>query len=108
MLVRKMIEELQKYDPNAEVKLHHHTGHNALFVLGFTNIEGVVVIEDKSDNDLRSELSVRYEKAAEDQVDELDFYTGLIEQGFTLDDIKENVPEFYDGAKSFCEEHGLV
>lgn len=110
MTVERMIKELQKCDPNAEVKMHHHAGNNALFVVSFVNIRGVVVIEDKSDNDLRAELLARWERASENNfdTDELDFFMDLIETGFTLNDIKENIPEHYKYAEKFMREHGLI
>lgn len=108
MKVKRMLNELQKFNPDAEVKLHCRNGNNALFVLAYVGDEKTVVIEDASDNDLRSELCARFTNASEEQTDELDFFMDLFELGFTLDDIKENVPEKYEFSKTFCEEHGLI
>ena len=108
MKVSRMIKELQKYNPDAEVKMHHRQGNNALFVLAYVGDENTVVIEDKSDNDLGSELGERFYLASEKQLDELDFFTDLLETGFTLDDIKENLPDKYEYSKQFLEEHGLI
>lgn len=108
MKVSRMIKELQKYNPDAEVKLHHKEGHNALFVVQYVNNEDTVIIEDKSDNDLSSELDARFQYAVENDIDELDFFMDLIETGITLDDIKENLPEKYEYSKLFLEEHGLI
>ena len=108
MKVSRMIKELQKYNPDAEVKLHHKEGYNALFVVQYVNGEDTVIIEDKSNNDLSSELNVRFQYAAENDIDELDFFMDLIETGFTLDDIKKNLPEKYKYSKQFLEEHGLI
>lgn len=111
MKVKRMIEKLQQMqrsNPDAEVKLHHRNGNNALFILAFVGDDKTIVIEDKDDNDLSNELEVRFKEACDNQVDELDFYTDLIEMGFTLEDIKENLPEKYEHSKSFCEEHGLI
>ena len=57
---------------------------------------------------LGSELYERFNFASENQLDELDFFTDLIETGFTLDDIKENLPDKYEYSKQFLEEHGLI
>lgn len=108
MKVSRMIKELQKYNPDAEVKMHHRQGNNALFVLAYVGDENTVVIKDKSDNDLSSELEERFNLASEKQLDELDFFTDLLETGFTLDDIKENLPDKYEYSKQFLEEHGLI
>lgn len=44
--------------------------------------------------------------AIENDVDELDFFMEILEQGFTLEDFKET--KHYDYAKQFMEEHGLI
>lgn len=111
MKVKRMIEQLQKMNPEAEVKLHHFTGNNALFVLSIVNrpeAENIVFIEDKSDNDMREEIGAQFDHAAEVGMDELDFFMNLLEIGITLEDIKEFLPEQYDYTKTFLEEHGLI
>lgn len=108
MKVSRMIKELQKFNPDAEVKMHYKDGYNALFVVAYQNNDSVVTIEDKSDNDLGSELGARFEYASENNIDELDFFMNLLELGFTLEDIKENLPDKYEYSKQFLEEHGLI
>lgn len=108
MKVKRMIQKLQKYNPDAEVKLHGRDGNNALFVVAYSCDSETVVIEDKGDNDLQSELSARFADAAARQADELDFFMDLLETGFTLEDIRENLPERYAYSRAFCEEHGLA
>lgn len=44
--------------------------------------------------------------AIENNVDELDFFMEVLEQGFTLEDFKKI--GHYDYAKRFMEEHGLL
>lgn len=56
---------------------------------------------------LREEIAAKFEKASEDQIDELDFFLELRDAGITLEDIKEFCPDKYDYSKSFMEEHGL-
>ena len=46
------------------------------------------------------------EDAIENDIDELDFFTEVLECGFTIEDFKELGN--YDYAKQFMEEHGLV
>lgn len=108
MKVERLIKELEKYNPKAEVKLHHKEGYNALFVVAYVGDENTVIIEDKSDNDLRSELYARFERAVDKAMDELDFFMDLLEIDITLEDIRENLPEKYEYAKEFLEEHGLI
>lgn len=108
MKVRRMIELLQGLNPEAEVKLHDRYGHNALTAFSYIGEEDTVIIEDKGDFDLSAELSARFEDAAERQLDELDFFINLLDDGYTLEDIKENLPERYEYSRNFCSEHGLI
>lgn len=54
------------------------------------------------------ELSERFKKASDFQIDELDFFEELLEAGFSLEDIKESLPDKYKYSKNFMEEHGLM
>ena len=107
MTVEKMIERLEKYNPEAEVKMHGMHGNNVLFVVGYENNNEVVIIEDKEDVDLKTELEARFEAAGENNEDELDFYIDLLDDGYALDDIKEYLPDRYEMVKLFLEDHGL-
>ena len=113
MKVRRLIEELQKMPQDAEVKMHDRDGDNLLFVMRLDPIccpeyANVVYLEDKTDNDLSVELEARFETAMDDYEDnELDFFLDLLDIGFTLADIKKNLPEYYEYSKNFMEEHGL-
>lgn len=91
----------------SEVRLNDSRGTTALFALSMKDKEDFVWIEGKSDIDLGEEIAARFEKAAEDQMDELDFFMDLIDMGITLKDIKEFCPDKYDYSKLFMEEHGL-
>ena len=113
MKVRKMIELLQRMNPEDEVYLHHYTGNKALYIVKVVNINipetsGAVVIEDKDDNDMGEELDAMFKHAVDTGMDELDFFMGLIDVGITLEDIKEFLPEQYEYSKKFMEEHGLI
>lgn len=114
MTVEKLIKELENLNmPKAEVRLNDTHGSTALFALALANpyhkeLSNVVWIESKDDIDIGNELSARFENASESQIDELDFFMNLLETGFTLDDIKEYLPEKYEYSKNFMEEHGLI
>lgn len=109
MTVERMIKELKKMDPKASVKMHDHFGEPVLFVLALANDAENVWIESESDMDLGNELEERFRNAAENQLDELDFYMDLLEIGITIEHVR-----CYMGEKTakhmeeFCEEHGLV
>lgn len=106
--VKGLIEQLYKYNPNAEIKMHEKDGNNVLFVVSYVGNDDFVILEDKTDSDLSSELEARFTYASENQIDELDFFMDLLETGFTLEDIKTCLPDRYNYTKEFMEEHGLV
>lgn len=114
MTVERLIKELENLNmPKAEVRLNDIHGSTALFALALEKpyhkeLSNVVWIESKDDIDMENELDARFENASESQMDELDFFVDLLETGFTLDDIKEYLPEKYEYSKNFMKEHGLI
>lgn len=96
-----LMSMLEKFNPEAEVKMHDANGNNALFVLAYRDFKDTIVIEDKSDNDLGSELEARYQNAVENNISKEDLYTEMRELGYTLEDIKENYPEIHEEATSY-------
>ena len=72
------------------------------------NADGTIVIETSDDMDMTSELYERFKDAANNQLDELDFFMELMENGITLQDIKKFLPEKYKYSKKFMQEHGLI
>lgn len=109
MLVKTLIKELQKMNPEAEVRVGDYHGSVALFVLARLNDDKIVWIESEEDVDMETELEARYENAIEEQMDELDFYMDLLEIGITVDMVREYMDdEHADHMKKFCEEHGLI
>lgn len=108
MKKERLIQELQKIPGNPEIKMHSKDGYNLLFVLQIVGHDDVAFLEDATDNDLGEELEARFTHAAEVQLDELDFFTDLLEIGYTLEDIKNYIPDRYEYSKNFMEEHGLV
>ena len=94
MKVKNLIKNLSNMNPEAEVKLHHHLGTKALFVLTLQNDDSVVWLEDKNDIDIREELYVRYKECEPDKKKEL--YYELLEMGFEESDINEYIPEIFN------------
>ena len=69
----------------------------------------VVWIDGEHDIDIREELSARYERAIEEQIDELDFYMELLEIGITVGMVRDYMGnENADAMEMFCNEHGLI
>lgn len=61
----------------------------------------------KGEMDVSSALEARFEAAVENQEDELDFFTELLESGYTLADLRYS-DDRYLYAKQFMEDHGLL
>lgn len=118
MKITRLIEQLQslqKEMPEADVRLNSPFGDTALFALAFEKthnadgaLDNIIWIEGKNDIEIGVELEARFKNASEKQMDELDFFTDLLDTGFTLEDIEEYLPEKYEYSKQFMIKHGLV
>lgn len=83
----------------------------ALFVNSLTNNDSIVWIERARDIDLGSEISARYEYAADPNsgIKEVDFYMNLLKIGITIGMIREYMGfEYAEHMEKFCVEHGLI
>lgn len=109
MKVKRLIEDLKKFNPDAEVKTHHPFGNNVVFCVGLQKDNNVVFLEDISDIDLKAQFNEFIEQCESNDVDELDFYIEVLEHGITPDVLKENdMLEEAEHMEIFCEEHGLI
>ena len=109
MKVKTVIQKLTKMNPEAEVRLNDFNGETVLFINARTDNPDVVWIDGEEDFDLGEEISARYERAIEEQMDELDFYMDLLEIGITVEMVRKYMDdEHADIMKKFCEEHGLI
>lgn len=109
MKVKTLINYLEKFNPEAEVKLNDYDGDTALFVNARANDPNIVWLDGENDIDMSSEISARYEIALEEQMDELDFYMDLMEIGITVDMVRKYMDdEHADHMENFCKEHGLI
>ena len=95
MKVKTLIQKLSKMNPEAEVRINDYNGDVALFVNARLNDKNVVWIDGEHDFNLREELSARFEKADNEQLDELDFYADLLEIGITVDIVRKYMGDSY-------------
>ena len=103
MRVRTAIERLEKFDPDAELKLHGVFGEEALFVCALNKDDSCVWLEAESDVDMKAEISERLSHLTEDNA--MEIYTAMLEQGITVDMLSKY--EFFDEAdamENFIEE----
>lgn len=109
MKVNKLIERLTKMSPGADVKLHSIYGESALFVMARKNDDSTVWLEAESDCDMGAELGERFKVASENGLDELDFYSELLDMGITIDMVRKYVgSDEADHMYEFCYGHGLI
>lgn len=110
LTIRNLIQELQRIEdkyPDTVVKMHHPKGDGIMFAVA--GKDGNVWLEGREDMDVIEELRSQYEIAAETQRDELDFFTEMVDRGFTLTDFCFALSnDQYLYAKNFMEEHGLI
>ena len=105
MKVKRMIRELNKYDMNAEVHLHGYAGKPVLFVLGRANDPGHVGVTGEADYDIREVITERMLYAIKEGISEEDFYTDLIEDGFTFEHVGRYLGE--EAKKKMIEVNNL-
>lgn len=109
MKVKTLIKELYKFNPEADVKLNDYDGDVVLFANARANDNTIVWLDGEHDMDLGEEISARYEIAAEEQMDELDFFMDLLEIGITVDLVRKYMDEEdANHMEQFCKEHGLI
>ena len=109
MTVEKLIERLQKFPSEAQVKLNDRRGYPCLFVLAIAGDDTTVWLEGEDDCDLGEELSVRFQTAVEEHLDETDFYNDLLELGIDVETVRRYMgDECADHMKEYCENHGLL
>lgn len=107
-LLIKELQRIEKTHPNATVKMNNLYGMPVMRVVPGKESDEVW-LEGREDLDVTVELRARYEEASEMQEDELEFFTDMLNRGFTLSDFRTALKEdTFQYAKAFMEEHGLI
>lgn len=110
MKVKRLIQELNKCDSDAEV-VCSGDGCPVVFVLfGHKDRPDVVALETEHDCDMRSQLEEHFREAATNpNTDELDFYDDLLETGVSVDCVRRYLGEEQaQHMLEFCKDHGLI
>lgn len=109
MTVERLIKQLEKYNPKAEVKMHDRLGLPVLFALAIKGDEDTVWLECENDCDLGSELDARFQNLREKQLDPIKFYTDLLEMGIDVDTVCKYMGKYVaEDMRNFCKERGLM
>lgn len=108
MSISKLIQELQEVQelqPDAVVRIGE-LGSPVMFVI--PEKDGVS-LDDRDGINVPHMLCEYYKRAAALQQDELDFFTEMLDLGFTISDFYYALPEEeFQYARDFMEEHGLI
>lgn len=109
MKVKRLIEQLSKYDPEAVVRMHERYGSPVLFALALQKDNTTVWLECEADTDMAEEINVRFQQALDGEQDELDFYADLLEIGIDVDMVRKYIDDdTADHMETFCMDHGLL
>lgn len=101
----KELQEVQKSQPDAIVRIGP-LGSPVMFVI--PEKDGIN-LDDRDGIKVSNMLCEYYKRAAAEQQDELDFFTEMLDRGFTVSDFYYALPEEeFQHARNFMEEHGLI
>jgi len=101
----KELQEVQKSQPDAVVRIGP-LGSPVMFVI--PEKDGIS-LDDRDGINVSNMLCEYYKRAAAEQQDELDFFTEMLDRGFTVSDFYYALPEEeFQHARNFMEEHGLI
>lgn len=110
MKVKELIRQLKKYDPEARVYNNSWMGKGTNEVLcSVRYIEnGDVILEDKTQFDVKEEIRGMFEYYLLNDYDETDAYQDMVDRGYT----PEIVSYYYNDdagrvMKIYCNEHGI-
>lgn len=101
----KELQEVQKSQPDAIVRIGP-LGSPVMFVI--PEKDGIN-LDDRDGIKVSNMLCEYYKRAAAEQQDELNFFTEMLDRGFTVSDFYYALPEEeFQHARNFMEEHGLI
>lgn len=109
MTVEKLINQLQKCNPKAIVKMHHKDGEPVLFAVCAKDDDKQIWLECESDNDMGEEIGARFDNMTEVWGNELNFYTDLLETGIDVNMVRKYMDDLTaNRMEQFCIKHNLI
>ncbi len=115
MIVKTLMEKLEKMDQNAIVRLNGAMGEEVLFIKkhaveqSLDCDQSLVWLETESDVDMEKIIKDRLNEALINGEDETDVYSELLESGINLDMVEKYLgSEQADHMEACCREHGLI
>ena len=93
MKVKDVIKRLEKYNPEAVLRLGGSKGEEVLFTCALAKDDKNVWLESASMCDLNEEISMRFKMVEYGEITERENYRNLIELGISAEDVKRVMGE---------------
>ena len=107
MKVKKLIEYLMKFDPEAVVRMNGKDGGELLAVVQLASDHSFVWLESEHDLDIEEEIKSRKDYAMEVDMEECDYYNWMINDGYTPHMIRKHISDEEARFMEFkCREYG--
>ena len=111
MKVRRLIEELQKFNPESRVYFGSWMGkgrNEILCCFAFKDNEEVI-LETAEEFDTKNEIKEMFDAFIEEGWDEADAYREMIDFGYTPQLLKWiGMEDEANHMEEFCKEHGII
>lgn len=98
MKVKDVIKRLEKYNPEAVLRLGSSKGEEVLFICALVKDGKNVWLESASMCDLNEEIAARFQQVKNGEITERENYRNLIELGISAEDVKRVM-----GEDVYCE-----
>lgn len=109
MKVKDVIKRLEKYNPEAVLRLGGQKGEEVLFICTLAKDDKNVWLESASMCDLNEEIATRFNKVENGEITEEENYRNLIELGISAEDVKRAMgDEVCNKFVKRCVEGGLA
>ena len=93
MKVKDIIKRLEKYNPEAVLRLGGPEGEEVLFICALAKDDKNVWLESESMCDLNEEIAARFQQVKNGEITERENYRNLIELGISAEDVKRVMGE---------------
>lgn len=109
MKVKDIIKRLEKYNPEAVLRVGGQKGEEVLFICALAKDDKNVWLESASMCDLNEEIATRFNKVENGEITEEENYRNLIELGISAEDVKRAMgDEVCNKFVKRCVEGGLA
>ena len=109
MKVKDVIKRLEKYNPEAVLRLGGSKGEEVLFTCALAQDDKNVWLESASMCDLNEEIATRFQQVKNGEITERENYRNLIELGISAEDVRKAMgDEVCNKFMKRCVEGGLA